>query len=294
MTTLYVLNGPQSGKSFELKDGANYIGRSSRDIKIDDPTVSRDHLKITAREGRYYVTDLKSRNGTFFSGNYLAPAVELEIREGVPIAMGMTVLCLGHGCLEEMTSFLDSVGLTRETGEQSGFYEVHKERTNQKKLELIYRVSDILGENLPVREACRKILDLVFDLLKKIDRAIFVLIDPVTREITETISRPDNVMDHMAMSYLRDTVRKVMDDGKPLVISNVETEKDRFADTLRVLKIESVMCVPMSADSAIQGFLYIDSIERPYGFRFEDVSLFTDLGQRIAQAIQYDRVASEQ
>ncbi|MCJ7596340.1 MAG: FHA domain-containing protein, partial [Desulfobacterales bacterium] len=65
MTTLYVLNGPQSGKSFDLKDGANYIGRSSRDIKIDDPTVSREHLKITAREGRYYVTDLKSRNGTF-------------------------------------------------------------------------------------------------------------------------------------------------------------------------------------------------------------------------------------
>jgi len=45
---LYVLKGPQAGKSFDLRDGANYIGRSSQDIQIDDPTVSREHLKITA------------------------------------------------------------------------------------------------------------------------------------------------------------------------------------------------------------------------------------------------------
>ena len=48
MAKLYVLNGPQTGKSFELREGDNHVGRSSRDIQIDDPTVSREHLKITA------------------------------------------------------------------------------------------------------------------------------------------------------------------------------------------------------------------------------------------------------
>ena len=28
MNKLYVLNGPQEGKSFDLRDDANYIGRS--------------------------------------------------------------------------------------------------------------------------------------------------------------------------------------------------------------------------------------------------------------------------
>ena len=295
MTSLYVLNGPQAGKSFELRDGANYIGRSSQDILIEEPTVSKEHLKITTRGGRYYVSDMKSRNGTFFNGNYLSPAIELEVKEGIPIAIGMTVLCIGYGCLEEMTPFLDSIGLTGDFGNQSGIYQVHKDKTNQRKLELLYKVSDVLGENLPLGETCKKILDHIFDLLKEIDRAIFLLIDPVTREITKTISqsKPGSGIGDLALSTLRDIVQKVTADAKPLVISNVETEEDELADTLKILKIQSLMCMPMAANSEIVGFLYIDSLERPYGFRFEDVSLFMDLGRRIAAHIQYARVAAE-
>lgn len=73
MSNLYVIAGPQIGKVFELRDGANYIGRSAKDIQIEDRTVSREHVKITAKGGRFYVTDLKSQNRTFFNGNYLAP-----------------------------------------------------------------------------------------------------------------------------------------------------------------------------------------------------------------------------
>jgi hypothetical protein len=286
MTDLYVLAGPQAGDVFELRDGANYIGRSARDIQIKDPTVSREHLKITTRGGRYYVSDLQSRNQTFFNGNYLAPGIELEVREGVPIAIGMTVLCIGLGCREATSSFLDAVGLSSETVSQSGIYQVYKEKTNQKKLELLYRVSDVLGENLPLRETCKKILKHVFDLLKNIDRCIFILIDPASREITETISVPE-ILGDKTMSYLRDIVGRVLADQKPLVISNARAEKDELAATLRLLKVESVMCVPMSAQSEIVGFLYIDSLERPYGFQFEDVALFIDVSQRVALAVHY-------
>jgi hypothetical protein len=293
MSNLYVLAGPQKGKVFVLRDGANHIGRSSKDIQIEDPTVSREHLKITTREGRYYVTDLKSRNRTFFNGNYLAPSLELEVKEGVPIAIGMTVLCIGHGCREEMLSFLDSIGLSSEKGSESGIYRVHKGGTNQKKLELLYRVSDVLEENLGVRETCKKILSHVFALLKNIDRGIFILIDPASREIKETISEPE-ILGDKTMSYLRDIVGRVMADGKPLVISDAQTEKDELADTLKLLKVESVMCVPMSTESEIVGFLYIDSLKRPYGFRFEDVALFMDVSQRVAHAIHYAGIAAGQ
>jgi sigma-B regulation protein RsbU (phosphoserine phosphatase) len=293
MSNLYVVAGPQKGKVFELREGANYIGRSSKDVQIEDPTVSREHLKIALRGGRYYLTDLKSRNRTFFNGSYLAPSLELEVKEGVPIAIGMTVLCIGYGCPEEMSSFLDSIGPSSETGSESGIYQVHKERTNQKKLELLYRVSDVLGENLSVRETCKKVLSHVFALLKNIDRGIFILIDQASRAITETISEPE-ILGDKTMSYLRDIVERVMADGKPLVISDAQTEKDDLADTLKLLKVESVMCLPMSTQSEIVGFLYIDSLKRPYGFRFEDVALLMDVSQRVADAIHYAQIAAGQ
>jgi len=292
MSNLYVLAGPQAGRVFELRDGANYIGRSSKGIRIEDPTVSRGHLKITRTGDRYYLTDLKSRNRTFFNGNYLTPGLELEVREGIPIAIGMTVLCIGHGCREEMVPFLNSIGLSAEGGGESGIYQVHKERTNQKKLELLYRVSDVLGEDLPVRETCKKILSHVLRLLKRVDRGIFILIDPVSREIIETISEPETLGDK-TMSYLRDVVGRVVADQQPLVISNARTDKDELIDTLRVLNVESVVCVPISTYSEIIGFLYIDSLERPYGFRFEDVALLMDVSQRVALAIQYSLAAGQ-
>jgi adenylate cyclase len=294
VSTLHVLNGTQAGQQFALREGANYVGRSSdNDIPIEDKTVSRKHLRIQKKGDKYYLSDLSSRNGTFFDGNYLAPGLEVEVKEGVPIAVGMSMICIGRGCQEEMILFLDSVGLTKESGGESGIFEQHRDKTNQKKLELLYRVSDVLAQNLPIRETCEKMLDHIFDLLKRIDRGVFILIDSDTQEITQTVSKPGGIVGDLVMSYLRNVVQRVIRERKPLVISNVETEKDELADTLRVLKVESVLCVPMIWKSDIIGFIYVDSLERPYGFRAKDLYLLKDLGQRIALAVMHAQFVND-
>ena len=294
MSKLYILNGPDSGQYYELEEGPTYIGRSpDNDIQIGDKTVSRKHLRILKKESKYYITDLQSRNGTFFSGNYLAPGLELEIKEGVPIAIGMSVICLGEACKEHMMPFLDSIGLTQEPAEETGVFEQNRDRTNQRKLQLLYSVSDVLSANLPIREALQKILDHIFDLLKRIDRGAFILLDPETREIREIVFRSTRPTDDPNRIFCRDVVNRVLEDAKPVAVSDAETEEDEIADTLKVLRIESVLCVPLMSGSKIMGAVYMDSLERPYGFRGEDVSLFMDLGQRTAHAIEAAQLASE-
>ena len=64
MHKLHILNGPEMGQVFELKEFLTYVGRSEdNDIQIENKTVSRRHLKIEQRENRFFVTDLKSENG---------------------------------------------------------------------------------------------------------------------------------------------------------------------------------------------------------------------------------------
>ena len=295
MTKLHILNGPKIGRSFELSDVATYVGRSlDNDIQIEDKTVSRRHVKIIKRGNKYFITDLKSQNGTFFNGNYIAPGLELELKEGVPIAIGMSVVCLGKGCKELMMPFIDSIGLTKQTGEESGIFVEHRDKTNQRKLELLYKVSDLLTENLPINETLEKILDYVFDLLKRIDRAAFILVDPATEWILDVISRTAKPSADTTTVYCPDVVRGVMENREPLVISNVEIEmENELIDTLKILKIESVMCVPLISSSRIMGVLYVDSLERPFGFRREDLSLFVDLCQRTALAVEHARLAFE-
>jgi 3',5'-cyclic-nucleotide phosphodiesterase len=295
MAKLYVLNGPEIGRSFELLDVVTYIGRSlDNDIQVKDITVSRRHAKIVKRGNKYFITDLKSQNGTFFNGNYIAPGLELELKEGVPIAIGMSVICLGEGCKEQLMPFLDSIGLTKQTGEESGIFVEYRDKTNQKKLELLYKVSDLLTGNLPVNETLEKILDYIFDLLKRIDRAAFILVDPETENILDLISRTAKPSADTTTVYCPDVVRGVMENREPLVISNVEIEmENELIDTLKILKIESVMCVPLISSSQIMGVLYIDSLERPFGFRKEDLSLFMDLCQRTALVVEHARLAFE-
>ncbi|MEJ2724789.1 MAG: FHA domain-containing protein [Deltaproteobacteria bacterium] len=294
MARLYILNGPETGRSFELNRNSIYVGRGSdNDIQIVDRTVSRRHLRIQKRGKRYFLTDLESRNGTFFHGSYVAPGLELEVKQGVPIAIGMSVICIGEGCLEQMVPFLDSVGLLKETGEGSGIFEEHRDKTNQKKLELLYNVSDVLMKNLPERETLQKVLDNIFDLLFRIDRGAFILLDPETKEIRDVVFKSKKPTEDISAIFCRDVVNRVVEAAKPLVVSDAHTEQDEIAETLKILKIESVMCIPLISGSEIIGVIYVDSLERPYGFRREDVSLFADLGQRMALAIESARFASE-
>jgi len=203
------------------------------------------------------------------------------------MALGMSVICLGEGCMDQIMPFLDSIEITKETGEQSGIFTENRDKTNQRKLELLYRVSDVLMERLPINETLKKILDLLFDLLKRVDRGTILVIDPDTGDISEAVSRTTQPGTDPETTYCPDVVARVMKDRKALVISNTAAEEDdELADTLRVLRIESVLCVPMVTGSQIWGIIYVDSLQRPFGFQKEDVSLFTDLGQRTALAIE--------
>jgi adenylate cyclase len=294
VTKLYILNGANKGESFELRDGYTYVGRSGKnDIRIGDKTVSRRHLRIAKRGRKYLATDLKSRNGTFYNGKYILSPFELEVKEGVAIAIGMTLICIGEGCVERIIPYFDSLELTKDTGEQSGIFKLHKHRTNQRKLELLYRVTDTLSEGLPLNKALTKILRHMLDLLGRIDRGALILVDPETGTIADVICASPKPIDEGSILYSPDLVDRVIDDRKPVVISNTRTEENELIDTLKIHKIESVMCLPMLSGSQIMGTMYFDSLGKPYGFSKEDVALFEDLSERIAVAIENARFVSD-
>ena len=294
MSKLYVLSGPEIGQSFKLRDGVNFVGRSlDNDIRLTDKTVSRKHLRVVRREDKYLIRDLKSRNGTFANGGFISPGKEVEVREGVPIAIGVTVICLGQGCEEQMTPFLDSIELTEEADELNRTLDMQRDRVAIRKLKFLYKVSNVLAEGLSLKKTLEKILVHILDLLKRIDRGVFVLVDPETEEVTEIIYKSNKPGDDATTAYCEDVVRRVVSSRKPVLVSDAKTEESDFADTLELLEIESVLCVPLIFASESLGAIYVDSLKRPYGFRREDLALLMNLSQRVAPAIEDARFASE-
>lgn len=295
MVDLMILNGPEIGRSIEVREGVTFVGRSKdNDVRIDDATVSRKHLKVVVKKGSCFVTDLKSQNGSFYDGKYLTPGKEVEIEEGTPLAIGMTVLCLGSGCREQMAPFLDTVTLIRGKDKLETLPGERRRRTQQKRGDLLSKVSLTLKDTLPLKDMLEQVLDHIFHHLKRMDRGAFVLVDPDTRKPLETVCKSGKRKEDPGPNFSEDVVRRVLKSGKPLVYSKTYTDDGKaVADTLKVLKIESVLCLPLLSGLGLAGAMYLDSLKRPDGFRKNDLLALLDIGQRIALAVERERMASE-
>lgn len=95
----------ESGETFSLNKSLLYVGRSDPkrgifpdiDLKPYDPerTVTRRwHAQIERKDDGYWLTDLKSTNGTRLNGRRLPPNQPQELHDGDVIAFGRGVMQL--------------------------------------------------------------------------------------------------------------------------------------------------------------------------------------------------------
>ena len=100
---LVIERGRSLGKKFTLGSVESQIGRWDADggifpdvdLDSDDPEakVSRRHARITLREGKYFLEDLGSTNGTFVNrGKRLLPGHLQPLQDGDEIIVGKTFL----------------------------------------------------------------------------------------------------------------------------------------------------------------------------------------------------------
>ena len=288
MIKLYMMDGVEEIQSFDFKGDTVYIGRSpDNHVEMIDGHVSRRHLKIRRRGDRYFVQDLKSKNGTYVNGELISPGVEVEVQEGLPITLGMSLICLGRACLEEVMPFVDAIYESDKLFEISGFPLKDRAMTPQRNMELIANVSDVLKGSLTLREILERILTHIFELLRRVDRGAILLIDGESGKITEALSRYKRLGDPAAVTYSRTVVKRVMADRRAfMMLDTFSEERGNLSESMEVMKIRSVLCLPLISRSKMRGLMYLDSVEEPNGFRNEDLSLLTALSAPAALAIE--------
>jgi pSer/pThr/pTyr-binding forkhead associated (FHA) protein len=89
MASLVVVSGPLEGKRIELEE-ALVIGREHADLELDDPEVSRRHVRVRVVDEGVEVEDLGSSNGTRVDGRRITSATVVE--DGAAIKVGQTSL----------------------------------------------------------------------------------------------------------------------------------------------------------------------------------------------------------
>lgn len=90
-TRLRVTAGPLNGTTLALGSSAILIGRApGSTLVLDDDYCSNRHARIFFHDGRWWLEDLGSRNGTYLGSAQVTDPVPVDT--GVPIRLGQTVL----------------------------------------------------------------------------------------------------------------------------------------------------------------------------------------------------------
>lgn len=85
---LVALSGDQKGEDFRIRDGQSILGTGpDSEILVRDETVSARHASIRYKDGRFFLTDLDSSNGTFLNDGKEAISRE-ELKDNDVIRLG--------------------------------------------------------------------------------------------------------------------------------------------------------------------------------------------------------------
>jgi signal transduction histidine kinase/CheY-like chemotaxis protein len=292
MSKLFIMNGPDKGKSFDFTGNTAYVGRlPDNDIQINEKTISRKHLRIQRRAEKFFIRDLNSKNGTIVNGKLLSPGVDLEVEAGMPITLGKVFVSLGVMPSEELFSLHEMKGFSEEFS-ATALYKSYQDRplSQPKNMDFFFKISNVLNQSLDINVIMEKMLDYIFDLLKRIDRGVIILIDSETGEFSSVITRTEKVegeTDTEQPLYSRTVVNAVIKNRKPVTILDAFGQDDLdVSKSMEMMRVRSAMCVPLISKSKVRGVIYVDSVRIPYGFREEDIALITSLSSPAAIAIE--------
>ena len=109
---LLVLSDIMRGQSFVVEKEKFVVGRLNEkdiDLTIGDKSLSGRHAIISREQGRTYITDLESTNGTRINGNLIVANTPTKLSSGDVIELGQIELIFDtkHNTTIEMQTGID-------------------------------------------------------------------------------------------------------------------------------------------------------------------------------------------
>ncbi len=283
------IKGILEGHSFELNSDSLLIGRSpENDIRIPDPSVSRQHAKLFRDGDKYYIRDLESNNGTWVDGHLVLPGREVEVNQGFRLSLGDTVMGFDFLNRGKDRAFFYSIDLASmpECGNVDFLFK-DRRMLKKKNLELISEISEALIRPSEISAICDRIFDYIFYNMKRIDSCAILMVDKNSSNIYRLGDRAKDMQSGEDVKYSRSIVWQVVNEKKALMIADLDGDKNiEPSESMELLRIKSFICVPLISKGEIIGVIYAHSVDEPNGFRKDDLYLLVALSSFASLAIE--------
>ncbi len=335
MAVLLVRRGPDSGKKFEFT-GEMVIGRSIRSranddgfFRLEDNEISRRHLRIYRENGKHYIEDLNSTNGTLLKGRFLNPGEPRELNDGDELYLGNSQVVFrlsGHkvqsppsvhgGSLHsrsarahklrvlseddvnkpDISMVVDASQILMQLRAREGA-DFTESQDLVKRMQAIVQVSIELGVTTSLDELLAKIVALIFDIFKGAQRVFVLACQPGTTDYQPLVVRHRDVEKDIPDSDIalsRSIIQEVMEQKHALLLHDAQDDKHfGHQDSVVDLAIRSVMCAPLLYEDEVLGLVQVDTSQGPHIFSTEDLEILTGISAQMAISMRNSQLYQE-
>jgi len=273
----------------------NAVGRhSGNDIKIQDPSVSKNHCHISMDgNGMCFIEDRMSTNGTFVNTRRIHGKTVLF--PGDEIRLGNVIVLL-EGDDEEVARMVE-IG-DAEEGLFSSIMPPQLEtrflpesdissekdlRVDYEKLRVTYELQNEMNLERDTGKTLDRILSRTFEFLEY-DQGVILLKEKEGNMVPHSYkSRRRNMKLRISSTLIR-----YVQEEKTGVISTDVASDNRFniSESIMLEGVKSTIAVPIMIDEEILGIMILYSIEMTNAFTFKDLGIMMAIANQAARMIK--------
>ncbi len=290
------------------------IGRGDQaTIKIQANAVSRIHARVFLREGRPFVMDMKSLNGTSLNGKPLSEPAPLHPGDtvllgeamvmwvpesGVPApASGLNMILAPKAVASRISledRAFDASGsiLVPHASLEAMLAQASGQHPAGEAVTLFQRLASMAGTLLRAA-GLAELLDSVMGLVTAqipCQRGFILLADPAGELVPELIWEEQPGLHTNPIS--RTIARTAMDNRVAILTTDARMDP-RFSagESIKIHGITSALCAPLIVEEKAFGVIYLETSLNMGGFKREDEYLLSAMANFAAVGIQREREA---
>lgn len=295
MPLLKIMKGANEGSMIELNAERVVLGRNADcGVVLNVPAVSREHAIIRKIQGKFYIEDNKSRNGTFLNSKEVTTRTQLKENDKIKICDNV----LAYHEREPAEPSPLPIEFRPETKaaeeEDSSTVQATLNQTSKQILEsqpaerlaMLLDMGAELTQTFDVEQLLPKIVERLFAVFRQADRGFLIVNDEgkLIPKVSKTRRNDDD-----GTRFSKSIVNKVLETGHAILSEDASAGKGvDLSQSIADCRIRSMMCVPLVGRSNTTpfGVIQLDTQDRFKQFNQEDLKLLLAVAGQAAVALE--------
>ncbi|MEK6674510.1 MAG: ATP-binding protein [Planctomycetota bacterium] len=310
MPTIFVIEGPDKGRSYDLPLEPVVIGRTSDQFPLSDFSTSRRHAELRAENGFWLLTDLDSSNGTYVNGQRVVQTTRLK--HGDRIKVGGTVLAfsnMGHPDNSCKTDLIpDLIGL--DAGEDASFSSIVStvDEPGQSVIlqspetadavtawTIMNKVAEAIGMSPKTNFLLERVSDILFDHLVVDSLALLMFKGAPAKLVPQVVRCRAKDRGHPPKVFTsRSIIDHVLEKREGVLSANAMSDgrftRENQEDSIHRLGLRSIICVPMLVRGEVVGVIHLDCSMSRHVYTQDQLGLCQAIGRLTGVALDNARL----